>query len=322
MHPNYLLNTEKGIFKINIDEDSFSLITTDFSEINFANWYQKPTKYSNEKWFSHQNKIYSLNLVNFDITFLYEFQEEIKSVCIRGAEEIYVLLESSLRSLNQYTGEQTVIMDNLSLVNDVGIFENMLFVTSDLGVHLYDINSQIVLKDFINDEFNKKAFFISKDSLFLGGVNGIYNFDHSSISTLVLKKLNQSRSTDKSFLSLARKNELQLFLGVFILLVVSNIILYKKYKQAQKLKNVVSVDLKSEIEMYIDENINSVNIEALKLAFGLSNNQLYSYLGNVKPGIIIRKKRLSLLKKLRRANASEEEISKQTGFSISYLKKI
>ena len=40
------------------------------------------------------------------------------------------------------------------------------------------------------------------------------------------------------------------------------------------------------------------------------------------PGEVIRAKRVSLVKKLRKKNTSEEEIAKATGFSISYLKKI
>jgi hypothetical protein len=45
-------------------------------------------------------------------------------------------------------------------------------------------------------------------------------------------------------------------------------------------------------------------------------------MGNKKPGDIIRSEKLKIVRKMRRENASEEEIAKATGFSISYLKKI
>jgi len=45
-------------------------------------------------------------------------------------------------------------------------------------------------------------------------------------------------------------------------------------------------------------------------------------LGNNKPGEIIRKERIRIVRIMRRKNAKEEEISKATGFSVSYLKKI
>jgi predicted transcriptional regulator len=44
-------------------------------------------------------------------------------------------------------------------------------------------------------------------------------------------------------------------------------------------------------------------------------------MGSVNPGEVIRAKRVSLVKKLRKRNTSEEEIAKATGFSIIYLKK-
>jgi len=40
------------------------------------------------------------------------------------------------------------------------------------------------------------------------------------------------------------------------------------------------------------------------------------------PGEVIRRKRISLTRKLRKQGVSELEISNQTGFSVSYLKKI
>ena len=42
----------------------------------------------------------------------------------------------------------------------------------------------------------------------------------------------------------------------------------------------------------------------------------------INPGEVIRRKRITLTKKLRKQGVSELEISKQTGFSLSYLKKV
>jgi len=321
-HPHYIYTSDKGIYNVNIIEESVSLISNEFSDADFF-WNGIPVEYRDGKsWFFNKNKIFNIDLNTFDISPLFEFQEEIKSVYVRGNQEIYVLLESKLLLLDQTSDSQEVVMENLRLLNDVGVFENFVFITSDLGVHLYDRDSKTFQQNIINDEFNKKAFFIGKDSLLLGGVNGLYSFDYISISNLFLKKRYQSVSADNSFLLITKKYKWQILAGLVLLLMITNLIFYFKYKTAQKLKYVVSEELKSEIEAFIDENISSVNIEALKSEFNLSNNQLYSYMGNVNPGEIIRKKRLALVKKLRRANESEEVISKKTGFSVSYLKKI
>ena len=213
-------------------------------------------------------------------------------------------------------------MDNLRLVNDVGSYENFIFVTSDLGLHLYDRNSEISGTNIISEELNKKAFYVTKDSLYLGGVNGLYSFDYSSLVNLFLRKVNQKKPEKNTLVNFAKRYQWQLIGGFVFLLLISNLVLFNKFKTAQKIKVRASRDIKQEIENYIQENLNSVNIEKLKSEFSLSNNQLYSHMGSVNPGEVIRNKRVSLVKKLRKRNISEKEIAKATGFSISYLKKI
>ena len=213
-------------------------------------------------------------------------------------------------------------MDNLRLENDVGSYENFIFVTSDLGLHLYDMNSEIIGTNVMSEELNKKAFYATKDSLYLGGVNGLYRFDYNALVNMFLKKVNQKKSEINPFDDFVKSYQWQLIGGFVFLLLVSNLVFFRKYKTAQKIKILASRDIKQEIENYIEENLSSVNIEKLKSEFSLSNNQLYSHMGSVNPGEVIRAKRVSLVKKLRKNNISEDQISMATGFSISYLKKI
>jgi hypothetical protein len=73
---------------------------------------------------------------------------------------------------------------------------------------------------------------------------------------------------------------------------------------------------------FIRLNIQNVNVELICETFDLPVNALYKTLGNKKPGEIIRKERLKIVRRMRRERASEEEIAKASGFSLSYLKKI
>ena len=50
--------------------------------------------------------------------------------------------------------------------------------------------------------------------------------------------------------------------------------------------------------------------------------KLYEIFEDEKPGEIIREIRISLVKKYRKEKRDEKFISENTGFSISYLKKI
>jgi len=77
-----------------------------------------------------------------------------------------------------------------------------------------------------------------------------------------------------------------------------------------------------EIEEFIDNNISSVNINILCEKFNMYPKDLYELMDNRKPGELIRKKRIALVKKMREEKSSEKEISLKSGFSINYLRTI
>ena len=340
-HPNYILSTDQGLFTVDVENEIATLLSNEFPEAIFVNYLELSSKNSSRNFdfllFSQNKSIYSIDKKTNTIDKVYSFNENIKSFLFGSSSEYYILFENSLvkfnpslpldrksRSKNEISGkeEQIILMDNLRLVNDVGSYENFIFVTSDLGLHLYDRNSEISGTNIISDELNKKAFYVTKDNLYLGGVNGLYSFDYSSLVNLFLRKVNQKQPEKNTVVDFARRYQWQLIGGFVFLLLISNLVLFSKFKTAQKIKIRASRDIKQEIEIYIEENLSNVNIEKLKSEFSLSNNQLYSHMGSVNPGEVIRAKRVSLVKKLRKRNTSEEEIAKATGFSISYLKKI
>ena len=340
-HPNYILSTDQGLFTIDVENEIASLLSNEFPEAIFANYLNLSSKNPGGDLdfvlFSQDKSIYSIDKKTNTISAVYNFNENIKSFLFASSNEYYILFENSLvkfkpslpidrksRSRSEVSGkeEQIILMDNLRLTNDVGCFKDFVFVTSDLGLHLYDVNSDISSANIISEELNKKAFYVTKDSLYLGGVNGLYSFDYSALVNLFLKKVNQKKPEKNTVVDFAKRYQWQLIGGFVFLLLISNLVLFSKFKTAQKIKIRASRDIKQEIENYIEENLSTVNIEKLKTEFRFSNNQLYSHMGSVNPGEVIRAKRVSLVKKLRKNKISEEEIAKATGFSISYLKKI
>ena len=253
---------------------------------------------------------------------MYNFKKNINGVLSFGTNEFYILFDDSLVRFNASSKTIEILIDGLRLVNDVGLFQIFVFVTTDLGLSIYDKNSQVGVKYIFNDEFNKKAYYVKKDSLLLGGTNGLYSISYPALTNLFLNKIKINNPKPLSVTDQLIKYKWHL-IGLFsLLLFISNVILYKKFREAKKMSFVDVSSLKNEIESYIDQNLSTVNIEILKSEFSLTNKQLYDYMGNENPGEIIRKKRVSLVKKLRKNRKSEDEISKLTGFSISYLKKI
>lgn len=130
--------------------------------------------------------------------------------------------------------------------------------------------------------------------------------------------------TNKPKIVEIKQNVLPYAIGSLAILVVAILILIliRQNRIIKNQRSLESLTTKDKIEAFIKLNIQNVSVELICETFNLPVNALYKTLGNVKPGEIIRNERLKIVKKMRREKASEEEIAKATGFSISYLKKI
>ena len=324
-HPNYILSTDKALYSLNVENETVQKISDQYRNLNFANYpiFIKDKSLS-FVLFSHENIIYSLDKKSSEINELYTFNSPVISFLYGSAEVMYVLLEDRLVKFNPAKNEEKVVLDNLTLVNDVGIFKNFVFVTSDEGLHLYDVNSGLFAKNILSAELNKKAFYVNEDNLYLGGVSGLFTFEITDLTNFFLKKINDPNTNESSFLVFVENLKWPLILLLIGILITTNLFFFKKYRTLQLKSTLKGYDneLKYDIEQFIEENLSDINIEKLKSAFKLSNYALYNAMDRINPGEVIRRKRISLTKKLRKQGVSELEISKQTGFSLSYLKKI
>ena len=160
--------------------------------------------------------------------------------------------------------------------------------------------------------------------MFLGGVSGIFSIKIADLTNAFLLAVGQTDKAKNTFSVPVDKLKWPLLILIMAALVLTNIFFYRKYRSVslKSSEPLLVNETKYEIEQFIDENISSVNLEMLKSQFDLSNYALYNIMDKRNPGEVIRRKRLSLVKTLRKQNVAESEISKQTGFSISYLKKI
>jgi hypothetical protein len=207
-------------------------------------------------------------------------------------------------------------MDGLVNTNNVYLFKNFILVTSDQGLDLFDLNSNEIAKNVLRDELNYNAIYADEQKIQLGGVNGLYELNYQDLMALF--------DSNKPKIEEPKQNVFPFIVGSLVILVVVILVL-TVIRQNRIIKNqraLEALTTKDKIEAFIKINIQNVSIELLCETFDLPVNALYKALGNVKPGEIIRKERLKIVKRMRRERASEEEIAKATGFSISYLKKI
>jgi len=230
--------------------------------------------------------------------------------------EYYILTENRLEYFDRNTYRNNIILENLSNVNNVSMLKNFIILTSDQGLDLYDLNTKKITKNILKDELNYNAILTEDNSIKLGSINGMYEFSYNDLIFF----------NNKTELEIPKKKKnysLYFAFSILLLILVLFIALsFDKYRKVKVLLLKKDEDLNKKIVTFIKLNITDVSVTLLCEEFNLSVNELYNVLGNKKPGEIIRKERLKIVKKMRRQKASEEIISKASGFSISYLKKI
>ena len=316
-HPNYLLSTSKGLYDFNAGSKEIKQLIPSQG---------KPFRFIRGERNSSGLKV--LYLFNEEEIFEYYVEEnrinsltsytEIKDVFSQTGSEYYILTNSSLDFFSiREPSKNRRIREDLINPNNVLLFKNFILITSDQGLDLMDLNSNKFAKNVIRDELNYNAIFKNDSIVKLGSVNGLYELDYNDLVVLF--------DTNQPLLEKASTNIWPYVLGTIIVTVIFSILLMVIFNQQKLIKdqrNLEALNTKAKIEEFIRLNISKVNVQLLSETFNLPINSLYTILGNKKPGEIIRKERLRIVRVMRRKKATEEEISKATGFSISYLKKI
>ena len=314
-HPHYYLSTTKGLYLFNSDSRKIKLVR----KIQNGPYH----------FISGEKNIYGLKILYLhDRKDIIEFEveknlfntitnrNEIIDVFSNEQSKYYILTENRLEYFDRNTYRNNIILENLSNVNNVSMLKNFIILTSDQGLDLYDLNTKKITKNILKDELNYNAILTEDNSIKLGSINGMYEFSYNDLIFF----------NNKTELEIPKKKKnysLYFAFSILLLILVLFIALsFDKYRKVKVLLLKKDEDLNKKIVTFIKLNITDVSVTLLCEEFNLSVNELYNVLGNKKPGEIIRKERLKVVRKMRRQKVSEEIISKATGFSISYLKKI
>ncbi|CAI8285978.1 MAG: Uncharacterised protein [Polaribacter sp. SA4-10] len=122
---------------------------------------------------------------------------------------------------------------------------------------------------------------------------------------------------------LGNDNNVIIYLIFAIVVIILNYIYINVLKKRfSKQNKTINPSLKKEIESYIVANLNIVSLDLICSEFNLGHTKLYQIMETEKPGNLIRLKRMQAVRAMRKKGLSETLISKKTGFSVSYLKKV
>lgn len=333
----YVLVTNKGIYLINFSKNSVETINEDTKNLeNFSVFkIERGSINLTRIFYTASDKIYYYaiqtkeNTIGLDT----KYGKTIRQAFFPNTiDKIYVLYDDklSLFSLNQQTNKYTedILINNLVFAHNFVFYKEKIMVSTNIGLHLFDIKKNKPYLNIIPLETNNRSLTVINDTVKFGTINGIVNLTDEQIGNIV-KDLDNNISNSKKDSDNANINYI-ILISIIGILLIAILLLFKRLKKARLASNSnKTVDdnfygeaNKENIIHYIQENITTVTIQSIRDQFNLTPIMLYEVLGNDKPGELIRNHRMELVRKYRRMKVSEEEISQKTGFSVSYLKKI
>ena len=316
----YVATTNKGIFLFSFNETKIDTILLNKKLTEFNNVFYV----ENEKRILYftENKIFIYSLIDKKNILYLDTKENqiIKDIYVQDLKKLYILFDKGLKLYISNSIEftsSTVLLSNLSSCHNIVLFKDFFCITSNYGVHFYNKKTNEAFINTLNLETNRRAINIIDDTLCIGTTNGIIY-----ISTENLKDIISNR---RIIINSDEENAPILYLIIVIVIALIIIIFIWYHKKSEKSKIIEEKNFlitRENIEKYIILNIKNVSIKSICEHFKLSTSQLYEILENEKPGEIIRKQRFNLVRKFRKQRKDDLFISENTGFSLSYLKKI
>ena len=317
-HPNYLVVSSNGLYNYNSEENSFDLIYSTQKEIIPARVNKNDTKIGNNGIFSFvdNNELISININTLETKSLGNWLENNVNdilLCDVEPKNIYTISE------NKYLHYYKMSSDGLELIKKTPInltahtisdFGNLIFLSGNNGLSIYDKNKQKMFDGYILDEFNKNAVYKSANEISFGSIHGVYSFKN-------LKEFSKNLIFSDFKIEKSYKSEFFFFLIALFILIT---IVVKKYNSSNKI-NVSREKLVLNIKNFIQNNLNSVTLKMLEDEFDLAYYEINSLDKDFKPAVFIKNSRKIKAQKMFFDKKSMSEIAQKTGYSETYLLK-
>ena len=317
-HPNYLVISSNGLYNYNSEMNTFDLIYSTQKEIIPARVNKNDNKIGNNGVFSFvdKNELISINVNTLETKTLGNWLENNVDdilLCDVEPKNIYTISE------NKYLHYYKMNSDGLELIEKTPInltahtisdFGNLIFLSGNNGLSIYDKNKRKIFDGYILDEFNKNAVYKSENEISFGSIHGIYSFKN-------LKEFSKNLIFTDFKIEKSYKSEFFFFLIALFILIT---ILVKKYNSSNKI-NVSREKLVLNIKNFIQNNLNSVTLKMLEDEFDLAYYEINSLDKDFKPAVFIKNSRKIKAQKMFFDKKSMSEIAQKTGYSETYLLK-
>jgi len=317
-HPNYLVISSNGLYNYNSEMNTFDLIYSTQKEIIPARVNKNDNKIGNNGVFSFvdKNELISINVNTLETKTLGNWLENNVDdilLCDVEPKNIYTISE------NKYLHYYKMNSDGLELIEKTPInltahtisdFGNLIFLSGNNGLSIYDKNKRKIFDGYILDEFNKNAVYKSKNEISFGSIHGVYSF--KNLKEFSKNLIFTDFKIEKSYIF----EYFFLFIALFILITV----VVKKYTSSNTI-NVSREKLVLNIKNFIQNNLNSVTLKMLEDEFDLAYYEVNSLDKDFKPAVFIKNSRKIKAQKMFFDKKSMSEIAQKTGYSETYLLK-
>ena len=317
-HPNYLVVSSNGLYNYNSEMNTFDLIYSSQNEVIPARVNKNDNKIGNNGIFSFvdNNELISINVNTLETKTLGNWLENNVDdilLCDVEPKNIYTISE------NKYLHYYKMNSDGLELIEKTPInltahtisdFGNLIFLSGNNGLSIYDKNKRKMFDGYILDEFNKNAVYKSENEISFGSIHGVYSFKN-------LKEFSKNLIFTDFKIEKSYKSEFFFFLIALFILIT---IVVKKYNSSNKI-NVSREKLVLNIKNFIQNNLNSVTLKMLEDEFDLAYYEINSLDKDFKPAVFIKNSRKIKAQKMFFDKKSMSEIAQKTGYSETYLLK-
>ena len=309
----YLVISDKGIFKYDYEKNIFDLIYTSQNKvIPIRNKIESRIKDRGEFHFIDNKKYISLNVKDNKIDVIEsDIKYEIKDILesdING-NDFYAISKNNLLLILKRTKEGIRLANQYPIkttAHTISDYDNLIFLSGNNGLSIFEKTKKKIYDNYIVDEFNSGAIYKEANKISFGSIHGVYSIDdvNDFEKSIIFKDFKMKNSRPYLYVGL----------GLLIIVLITMIRVLNK-------KNITEEQLIFNIKRFIRKNLSSVTLKMLEVEFNLDYNEINSINKNFKPAKYIKTERGDLTKNMLLNKKTISEISGKTGYSETYLLK-
>jgi len=309
----YLVISNKGLYYYYLETNDFKLIYESINVIvPIKNKINERIKDRKEFHFVDNKRYLSLNINEDKIDVIdkdikYQINDILESD--KDGNDFYAISNKQLAHLRRSTKGLELINEFpiKSTAHTISDFNNLIFLTGNNGLSIFDKTKKKIIENYIVDEFNANAVYKNNNTIKFGSIHGVYTIDN--LLDLERKLIFRDFKINDPIR--------YLYLGVLILIIIILILFRKKYEKT----NITDEQMIVNIKRFINKNLGNATLKMLESEFQLDYNEMNNLSKEFKPAKYIKESRIELTKKMILSDNSISEISHKTGYSETYLIK-